>query len=162
MVKKKIIIKGKRVQNVGYRLRLLEQADEFGISHLNIKNIDELDKDQKQIVEVFVGEDDDAIIGFIAHIKKKNNYPKNAIVESIEVVDEDYQGNIITTESFSMRLTNSQLYKMTEIGNTMIDTQQKTIGEIIDLKNDLKSQFDKRFETLEEDVLLIKKKMCMI
>ena len=162
MVKKKIMIKGKKVKDVGYRLRLLEKADELGISHLNAKNIDELDEYGNQIVEVFVGEDSNSVIEFIREIKKKVNYPKKAIVESIEVVDEDYKGNIITTGSFSMRLTNSQLVKMADIGNVMIEKQEETVKGIIDLRSDLKSYLNERFVKIEEDVFQIKKKLCLV
>jgi len=142
MVKNKIIVKGKKTQNVGYRLRLLGQASEFGISHLNVKNIDELDENHKQIVEIFVGNESNSIIEFVNDIMKKSNYPKNAIVDSIEIIDKDYKGNIMTIESFSMLLTNSQLYKMTEVGSVMIEKQEETIGEIKSLRGDFKSYFD--------------------
>ena len=134
----------------------------MGISHLNAKNIDELDEYGNQIVEVFVGEDSNSVIEFIREIKKKVNYPKKAIVESIEVVDEDYKGNIITTGSFSMRLTNSQLVKMADIGNVMIEKQEETVKGIIDLRSDLKSYLNERFVKIEEDVFQIKKKLCLV
>lgn len=177
VVKKKIVIKGDRVQDVGYRLFLLDKAEEFGVSHLNAKNIDEL-YENKQIVEVFVGEDNDTVsnfVEFIMDIKKKGNYPRKAVVESVEIVDDAYKGNIRTTESFSRWLTNSQLYKMTEIGNTMIEkqdaiiegqdvmigVQRETIEEITNLSAYLREYFDKRLERLEKDVYLIKKKMSI-
>ncbi len=45
--------------------------------------------------------------------------------------------------------------------DVMIGKQEETIGEIRNLRDDLKLYFDKRFEILEKDVFLIKKKMCI-
>lgn len=177
--KKKIIIKGRKVQNIGYRPFLLDVADSELLPYFNAKNNKEVDKDGNEIVEVFVGGPEGQVDNFIEFIKDENNRPENADVESVKVVDEDYKGNIRTTESFSRWLSNNQLYKMVAIGSTMLEKQDETIREIRDisgridqnreetvseirlLRDDLKSYFDERLIRLELEVAQIKAKVCV-
>lgn len=191
MTKKKIVIKGSKVQNVGYRPFLLDIADSESLPNFNAKNERGIDKDGNQTVEVLVGGDDEAVDRCIEYIKdgvkNSDNRPEKAIVESIEVVDEDYKGNIRTTDSYSRWLTNDQLSKMVGIGLNMLGKQDEmtgkqdetikeisngfdnvtkkqneTIKEISNMRDDLKSYFDSRITKLEKDVFQIKKKIKII
>lgn len=191
MIKKKIVIKGPKVQNVGYRPFLLGIADSESLLMFNAKNNRGIDKDDNQTVEVFVGGDDEAVDMFIEFIKdgvkNSDKRPEKAIVISIEVVDEDYKGNIRTTDSYSRWLTNDQLSKMVGIGLNMLGKQDEmtgkqdetikeirngfdnvtkkqdeTIKEISNMRDDLKSYFDSRITKLEKDVFQIKKKIKII
>lgn len=172
IIQKKIVIKGPKVQNVGYRPFLLDIADSELLPNFDAKNKQEVDKDGNEIVEVFVGGSIEQIDNFIEFIKDKNNRPKNAEVESIEIVDKDYKRNIRTTESFSRWLSNDQLYKMTAIGTVMIEkqdmmiekldeTKKEIVGEIKDLRWDLKSYLDQRLIHIESDIAQIKAKIKM-
>ncbi len=57
------------------------------------------------MMEILVGGDDECVNNFVKFVKlgidNKNNRPLRADIKSIEVDDEDYKGNIRTTESFS-------------------------------------------------------------
>ena len=158
MIKKKIVIKGSKVKNVVYRPFLLDTADSELLPHFDAKNKDGLDKDGNETVEVFVGGEEREVDNFIKFIKEKNNRPKNAKVESIEVVDEDYKGNIRTTESFSRWLSNDQLYKFAEIGTMMLGKQNDTINEI----GKLRSETSEHFEKLDMKYELISKGMFAV
>lgn len=160
--KKKIVIKGHKVKNVGYRPFLFEVATRKLVPYFDAVNKKEVDNDGNEIVEVFVGGPKDDVDNFIEFIKDENNKPEYANVESIEVVEKDYKGGIMTIESFSMWLNSDQLYKMTTIGTKMLGKQDETIEEIRDLRDDLKSYFDKRFDKIEKDVFQIKKKINMV
>lgn len=185
MTQKKIVIKGP-VQNVGYRLFLLDVADSELLPNFDAKNNEEVDKEGNQIVEVFVGGPNEQVENFIEFIKDKNKRPKKAEVECIEVVDKDHKRGIRTTESFSRWLSNNQLYKMAAIGtvmlekqDTMIEKQDKMlekqdtmiekldevkkeiVGEIKDLRWDLKSYLDQRLIHIESDIAQIKAKIKM-
>lgn len=131
MTKKKIVITGSKIQNVGYRLFLLDIADSESLPNFDAKNKRGIDKDDNQTVEVLVGGDDEAVNRFIEFtkdgVKNSDNRPEKAIIESIEVVDEDYKGNIRTTDSYSRWLFNDQLSKMVGIGLKMLGNQDKTI-----------------------------------
>lgn len=134
MTKKKIAIKGSKVQNVGYRPFLLNVADSESILNFYANNKRGIDKDGNQTVEVLVGGDDEVVNRFIEFIKdgvkNSDNRPEKAIVESIEIVDEDYKGNIRTTDSYSRWLTNDQLSKMVGLGINMLEKHGDTINEI--------------------------------
>ena len=151
IIKKIIIIKGKKVQDVGYRLFLLDLADSESVPYLNAKNKEDIDEDSNEIVEVFVGGEEKQINNLVESIQDfENNKPKKAIVKSIEVVDNDYKGSIRTTESFSRWLSNNQLFKIAEAGTIMISKhdimiykqdqmigkQDETIQEIRDMRSD--------------------------
>jgi acylphosphatase len=172
IIQKKIVIKGPKVQNVGYRPFLLDVADSELLPNFDAKNKKEIDKDGNEIVEIFVGGPNEQIDNFIEFIKDKNNRPENAEVESIEVVDKDYKRNIRTTESFSRWLSNNQLYKMATIGTVMLgkqdmmlekldETKKEIVGEIKDLRWDLKSYLDQRLIHIENDIAHIKAKIKM-
>lgn len=173
IIQKKIVIKGPKVQNVGYRPFLLDVADSELLPNFDAKNKKETDKDGNEIVEVFVGGSNEQIDNFIEFIEDKNNRPEKAEVESIEVVDKDYKRNIRTTESFSRWLSNNQLYKMAAIGTVMLEkqdmmlekldeTKKEIVGEIKDLRWDLKSYLDQRLIHIESDIAHIKAKIKMI
>ena len=158
--KKKIVIKGSDVQNVGYRLFLLDVADSELIPYLNVKNVEK----DRNLVEIFVGGDKDRVENFMEFIRE--NFPEAAKVESVEIVDDDYKGNIRTTESFSRWLSTHQLTKIANIGiqmlgkqDDMLGKQSETIGEIKNLRDDLKVYFDKRFDKIEKEVFQIKKRI---
>lgn len=101
---------------------------------------------------------------FIEFIKDENNKPEDADVESIEIVEKDYKGGIMTTESFSMWLNSNQLSKFITIGTKIATGQDKLRTETnenfakIDAKYEaiskgmfaLAEAIDKRLEKLEE------------
>lgn len=51
---KKMVIKGNKVQDVGYRLFLLDEAERMLVTHLDVKNLQ--DKTTQEKVEVLIGE----------------------------------------------------------------------------------------------------------
>ena len=92
MIKKKIIIKGQKVHDVGYRLFLLDEAEARLIPFFSVKNI----RNKGQVVEVLACGEEDKVDGYIEFVK--NNFPDDAEVDSVSV--EDYEGDIRTIESF--------------------------------------------------------------
>jgi len=124
MNKKKIIIKGHKVKDVGYRPFLFEVATRKLVPCFDAVNKKEVDKDGNEIVEVFVGGPEDDVDNFIEFIKDENNKPEYANVESIEVVEKDYKGGIMTIESFSRCLSVHQLAKFATIGNKIVVGQE--------------------------------------
>lgn len=112
-IQKKVTILGK-VQDVGYRLFLYKEAENEAIVKFEANNSDEKGK-----VEVLLGDEKDKVEKFIEFIR--HNFPKNAIVNKYNI--EEYDGNIMTRESFYRKLTTSQLEKMAEVGMGMIKKQ---------------------------------------
>ena len=146
MIKKKIVIKGRRVKNVGYRPFLFEIATRKLISHFDAVNKKEVDNDGYENVDVFVGGPEDDVDNFIEFIKDKDNMPEDADVKYIEVVEEDYKGGIMTTESFSMWLNSNQLSKFITIGTKIATGQDKLRTET----NDNFGKMDLKYDAISK------------
>ena len=138
-IKKKIIIKGTRVHDVGYRLFLLDEAEAQLIPYLSAKNI----KNEAQVVEVLAGGEEDRIENFIEFVK--NTFPDDAEVDSVYV--EDYAGDIRTIESFSRSFSISQLSKIARTGVAMLGKQDVMIEKQDTMLGKMDSMLGKQDET---------------
>jgi acylphosphatase len=119
MEKRKILIKGPKVHNVGYRAFLLEEAEALLMPNFSAKNIN----DVTEVVEVLVGGSKENIDIFIKFIK--NNYPEDA--EVADIVFEDYDGDIRTIEAYSRSFSASQLSKIAMTGVSLVKNQKDHI-----------------------------------
>lgn len=128
-VKKKIIIKGQRVHDVGYRPFLLGLAESIEIERFFAKNIL---MDEKQVVHVLVDSSEEKVKAFIDIVSSE--YPEKSEVENVEV--EDLIGNVMKIESYYRYLTAMQLSKIATYGGKMLEKQENTIGILQDLKQD--------------------------
>lgn len=161
-MKKKIVIKGDRVQNVGYRLFLLEQADSLFIEGFDARNVTVLNRNQTLIV--LVEGEESQLTEFIDFVNNPLNRPEEAIVDNIII--ENWEGRVRKIDIYRQSLNTVQLGKMVQTGLKMcsqlkefrIDTN-KNFQRLEELS---KSYFDERFEKLEKDVFQIKKKICII
>ena len=122
MIKKKIIIEGPKVHDVGYRLFLLDEAENRLIPFLSVKNL----RNKEQLVEVLVAGEEERVEKFIDFIK--TNYPDEAEVE--DVIVGDYEGDIRTIESFSRNFSISQLSKIARTGVAMLNLQSNMNGSL--------------------------------
>ncbi len=120
MEKRKILIKGQKVHNVGYRGFLLDEAEALLIPNFSARNI----KNETEIVEVLAGGDKKKIDTFIEFIK--NNYPEDA--EVIDISIEDYDGDIRTIEDYSRSFSASQLSKIAATGVALLKNQKEHIS----------------------------------
>ncbi len=123
MIGKKITIEGNKVQDVGYRLFLLDNAERILITHLDARNLKkELNQEVGEKVEVLIGGDKDRVEKFIKFVQ--NNFPENADVNCPIDDAENYEGDIRTIESFSRCLSVHQLAKFATIGNKIVIGQE--------------------------------------
>lgn len=129
MIKKKIIIKGPKVHDVGYRLFLLDEAEERLIPFFSVKNI----RNKEQAVEVLASGEENRVERFIDFVK--NNFPDDAEVNSVSA--EDYEGDIRTIESFSRSFSISQLSKIARTGVAMLNLQSNMNDTLSDVKGTL-------------------------
>jgi|GEM_PF-2366563 len=135
-VKKRIIIKGNKVHNIGYRPFLMEKAQELKILNFHAKNIKE---DRKQVVDVRVGGEGTKIDNFLKFVDE--NRPEYAEVESTSV--EEYEGDILTLKEFSRVFSASQLSKIVQSGVGMLDKQDITIERIDNLTKENRDGFER-------------------
>jgi len=125
-MKLKIIIKGKKTQNIGYRALLVNKALTLGVNNFNTFNtfIDGL-----QTVITIIEVDDEKIEEFKAFIHTTS--PKDAEVESINV--EEYKNSIPPIERFMQAFQMEQLGKSIPILLEMRDKQ----GSMLDKQDSM-------------------------
>jgi len=121
-IKKKIIIKGQRVHDVGYRPFLLGIAESLEIERFFAKNIL---VDEKQTVHVLVDSSEEKVEAFIDSVSSE--YPEKSQVENVEV--EDFIGNVMKIENYYRYLTSMQLSKIAMYGGKMLEKQDQMLGK---------------------------------
>jgi len=188
-VKVKITIRGKRVQDVGYRLFLLSKAH-------TLKGFEAANVGEDLIV--LIEGDENSVNRFIQTAETEK--PPSAEVS--EVIVEGYDGDVMGVREYREQLSLEQLVKIATVGvemrddiKTMLKKQDETLaeiratrnelreeiratrneiiatrselkeeiratrGEIKALREDLKEYMDRRFEKLEKEIALIKQKI---
>jgi len=125
-VKRRILIKGKKVHNVGYRPFLMEKAQELKVPYFHAKNVKDKE-DGKQVVDVRVGSEEGRIDNFLKFVHE--NWPEHAEVESITVEEREYEDDIMGIGDFSRVLSASQLSKIVQTGLGMIEIQMQALGK---------------------------------
>ncbi|ODS40942.1 hypothetical protein BEH94_09495 [Candidatus Altiarchaeales archaeon WOR_SM1_SCG] len=123
MIKKKILIKGGKVHDVGYRLFLMNLADDLGIENFDAKNVHE---DKRQCVAVLVGSSESNVEKFFNLASEKENFPEHAEVDSVKIGD--YGGWIKSMESFRSGFNSQQLSKIAGAGIGMVNIQEKIMN----------------------------------
>jgi acylphosphatase len=136
-IKKKIIISGKKVHDIGYRPYLLGIAESMEIERFFVDNTF---SDEKQVVYALINSSEEKVDSFIEIASSK--FPEKSIVEKVEV--EDYKGNVMKIESFYRYLTAMQLSKIANYGEKMLDKQDTTIQVLQDVKHDTSAMLDKQ------------------
>lgn len=170
-MKKKIIIEGEKVHNVGYRPFLLRKAMELGIRNYDANNVKE---NGKETVEVLIDGEGRQVEAFMAFARE--SYPPKARVsevreaeppESVMPID-DYdkvlaaeQQNTIVQSGIEMLGKQDQMlgkqdetiHEVRGAGNK-VDSGNKTLGEKIDNVGNkvgaLDTHMNKRFDTLDD------------
>ncbi len=119
-MKRRLIIEGERVQDIGYRMFLLNLASEHDLTGFQARNVG-----RDGVEAVYEGEKD-AVRAFEADVRQLA--PEGARVERIRF--EDYDGPVKDIERFRSYFTTLQLGKMIEVGLTMIHKQDETLNEL--------------------------------
>jgi len=141
-IKKKIIIKGQRVHNVGYRPFLLGVAESMEIERFFAKNIF---IDEKQVVHALVDSSEEKVKAFIDIVSSE--YPEKSEVENVEV--EDLIGNVMKIESYYRYLTAMQFSKIATYGGKMLEKQDMLLEKQDESLKMLNSMLDKQDESLK-------------
>ena len=143
-MKAKITIKGKRVQDVGYRLLLLSKA--HNLKGFEAANIGE------DLITLVEG-DEKAVNKFIQIVKSEK--PPQAEVS--EVVVESYDGEVMDVKEYREQLSLEQLVKIATVGVEIRDDIKEMKGDIKEMKSDIKemkgdikTMLRKQDETLAE------------
>jgi len=136
-VKAKITIRGKRVQDVGYRLFLLSRAHK-------LKGFEAANVGEDLIVLI---EGDDATVNrFIQTVKSE----KPPLADVSEVIVEGYDGEVMDVREYREQLSLEQLVKIATVGVEMRDDIKEMKGDMKEMKGDIKTMLKKQDETLAE------------
>lgn len=126
-MKRRLLIEGKEVQDIGYWVFLLDLASWCGLTGFHVRNLN------KKGVEVLYEGDDKSVRAFESEVRVK--MPEGAEVE--EMSFEDYDGPVKEIEKFTSHLITLQLGKLIEIGEKMLEVfdkhfqkQDATINEL--------------------------------
>ena len=180
-MKLRIIIKG-RVHNVGYRVKLITIALEYGIDKFNVFNTF---FDGEQAVVCLVEDEDKILDEFKKRVKEEK--PEKAMVEEIRFEDYGYDippiercmqvfqmehwGKAIPIlldmrdkQEETMRVireesekTRQELgAKIENVGNIVKEGSEKTREEISDLRFDLREYFQSNLRQIQEEIAEIK------
>jgi len=171
MIRLTAIVSGK-VQEVGYRARVVDIANAFGLKGM-IENL----KDGR--VKIIVEGDEERLRWFESAIDIKNTLISvSAIIKTYSPATGDFEnfGKLVTKGETDSRLDTAAVYlkeivvsvnKMNDnLGgkmdmmiakqDQMLDKQDTTIGEIRALRTDLKGYMDMRFKRIEADLSELK------
>ncbi len=162
-MKRRLLIRGSRVQDIGYRMFLLTLASEHGLTGFQARNVG------KDEVEAVYEGPDDSVRAFESDVRELA--PGGAEVE--DILFEDYDGPVMDIERFRSYFTTLQLGKMIEVGLGMLSNQEamiqkldaisrkqdETLNELSGLRADLRMALDERLSRLERDILLIKERL---
>ncbi len=146
MMRKRILIKGRKVHDLGYRLFLYEEASRLGIPYFDARNI----KNAFEIVEVRARGDEKPISAFLEFAK--TNFPPQAEVS--EVIEEDYEGDIRTIESFERSFMLTQQGKFVLYGLQMLGKQDSMLGKqdiMIEKQDKMLDKHDQTISVIKEE-----------
>ena len=129
-MKAKITIKGRRVQDVGYRLLLLSRAH-------TLKGFEAANVGEDLIV--LIEGNENTVNKFIQTVKSE----KPPLAEVSEVIVEGYDGEVMGVKEYREQLSLEQLVKIATVGVEMRD-------DIKEMKGDIKTMLKKQDETLAE------------
>ena len=175
-MKRRLVIKGDVVHDIGFRLFLYEHAEIMDITEFQARNVE-------RAVEVLVGGDEAEVAQFVEFVEQER--PERADVEDIEIGE--YEGKIKPIERFAQSFMLAQMGKFVNIGMEMLATekaikkdtgkmlekqdsllekqdsllekQDETLSAVKGLREDLKSYMEERFERIEHEIAVIKEKI---
>jgi acylphosphatase len=108
-MKRQLIIKGQKVQDVNYKLLLFESAELNGLMGFHVRNVD-------GDVEVLMEGDEKNIDNFIKTVM--TSHPLHVKVEKI--ITEEYEGIVMSIESFYRLFKLQLLVETAEIMERMV------------------------------------------
>lgn len=169
-MKLKTKITGRRVHEIGYRVFLLRKALELGVERFSAYNTKE---NGNQVLIAFLEGDENQIATFREFAS--SNKPENAEVS--DRAFEDYEGYVMNIVDYMHLIQVEQLSKgipailsidkkqdrMLEKQDRMLEkldeTKNEIVGEIRELRWDLKSYLDEKLMRIESDIAQIKAKI---
>jgi len=149
-MKKKILITGSKVHDVGYRLFLRDIAESFEFENFYAVNAK---KDKKQIVKIYLEHSERNVMDFFNEVKQ--NFPAAAHVDSVDM--EEYDGQVKTLISFRSAFMTYQLSKIANTGVGMLDKQDQALGKQDKMLEKQDKMLEKQDKMLEKQDKMLEK-----
>jgi len=150
----KITITGK-VHDVGYRAFLLEEADSLLIPCFEARNVK---IDGKEALIVLADGEKEQLESFIRFVKE--NWPQNAVVESIKV--EEYYGRVRDIEKYRASFNTTQLSKIIQVGLVMVGRQDLMLQKQDETLSKIDLMLQKQDGMLSKMDLMLQKQDLML
>jgi acylphosphatase len=147
-MKRRLVIKGDVVHDIGFRLFLYEHAEVMDITEFQARNIE-------RTVEVLVGGDEAGVARFVEFVEQER--PERADVEDIEI--DEYEGKIKPIERFAQSFMLAQMGKFVNIGMEMLATEKaikKDTGRMLEKQDSLLEKQDSLLEKQDETLSEVK------
>jgi acylphosphatase len=150
-MKKRLIIKGPKVQDVGYRLFLFEIAESNALTGFQARNISEG-------IEILIEGEESNINNFVK--TATTSFPPHAQVEKI--ITEDYEGIVMSIENFYRLFTLQQLVKMATTGIELLNKQDTLLEKQDQMLEKQDIMLKKQDQMLEKQDQMLKKQDQML
>ena len=150
-VKKKILITGGKVHDVGYRLFLMREVRKLGIPNHYAENVT---ADGKQIVEVFIGGDEKQYTAFVNFIKE--NYPPKAKVSEVKETSE-IPDRVMPVDEYDKLLSAEQQDTIVQSGLELLDKQDQALGKQDKMLDKQDKTLEKQDKTLDKQDKMLEK-----
>ena len=150
-VKKKILITGGKVHDVGYRLFLMREVRKLGIPNHYAENVT---AGGKQIVEVFIGGDEKQYTAFVNFIKE--NYPPKAKVSEVKETSE-IPDRVMPVDEYDKLLSAEQQDTIVQSGLELLDKQDQALGKQDKMLDKQDKTLEKQDKTLDKQDKMLEK-----
>ncbi|MEM3659458.1 MAG: acylphosphatase [Thermoproteota archaeon] len=147
MGKGRVLIRGSRVQDVGYRLFLLNLASESNLTGFQARNVD-----TDCIEGLYEGGEEETKM-FVEKVRELA--PKEAEVSGMKF--EGYEGPVKNIEVFRSEFTTIQLGKIVEIGLGMLGRQDQMLSKQDGMLGKMDQMLEKQDLMLGKQDILIEK-----
>ncbi|MDD4591207.1 MAG: acylphosphatase [Parabacteroides sp.] len=154
-MKLKIKITGPKVHEVGYRYFLMSNAIDMGLKGFHARN--RTSEKGPEVITLVEGDEET-----IADFKKlvETQKPEHSQVSSIAF--EDYDGDIMKTESYAQICSAIQLNKAIPVLLEIRDNTKNTLEEIKGLREDIQPGYGMTLRQVQSDIRAIKERLGMI
>jgi acylphosphatase len=157
-MKLKVKITGPKVHDVGYRYFLMSNAIDMGLKGFHARN--RTGEKEPEVIALVEG-DEEAIADFKTLVETQK--PEHSNVSSITF--EDYQGDVMKTESYAQICSAIQLNKAIPVLLDIRDNTKKSLDEIKEeikgMREDIQPGYGMHFRQVQSDVRAIKERLGM-
>ena len=154
IMKLKIKITGPKVHEVGYRYFLMSNAMDMGLKGFHARN--KTGEIKPEVIALVEGDEET-----IADYKKLVETQKPEHSEVSGIAFEEYDGDIMKTESYAQICSAIQLNKAIPVLLEIRDNTKNTIEEIKGMREDIQPGYGMTFRQVQSDIRAIKERLGM-